>query len=158
MPGERLCWCEGAHQRRDHGVDTMALAWSATVRAHDPRRSAAAGTHLLGEMRRRYPRIPALVLSMPDESLFAERVLRAGARGYVAKHEMGETVLTAIGRVLAGERYLSPKLTARFAEGYIDGGASMPGSSLAALSDRELQVFRLIGAGRADCAHSPLTT
>jgi len=106
------------------------------------------GMDLLKEMKQHHPKIPALVLSMHDEALFAERVFRAGASGFVAKHEMGEAVLTAIRSVLAGERHMSGRISARFAEQFLDRRSSRVDSPLGALSDRELQVFRLIGAGR----------
>jgi len=106
------------------------------------------GMDLLKEMKLHHPGIPALVISMHDEELYAERVLRAGARGFVAKHEMGETVLTAIRQLLAGERYMSVRTRARFAEQFLDGRPARGESSLGALSNRELQVLRLIGAGR----------
>lgn len=95
------------------------------------------------------PKIPALVLSMYDESVYAERAIRAGARGYVTKKQLDNTVLLAIRRVLAGETYLSDKLTARLAAKFIDGKTLETGSPLETLSDRELQVFRLIGQGRS---------
>lgn len=95
------------------------------------------------------PEIPALVLSMHDEAVYAERAIRAGARGYVNKKQLDNTVLLAIRCVLAGETYLSDKLTARLAAKLIHGKALATDSPLETLSDRELQVFRLIGQGRS---------
>ena len=90
--------------------------------------------------------MPVLVLSMHDESLYAERALHAGARGYVTKHEASEDVMVAIRRILEGEIYLNPRFMARMA------GRMMTGSHDAVrpidrLADRELEVFELIGRG-----------
>ena len=86
--------------------------------------------------------------SMHDESLYAERSLRAGALGYVTKQQLDDTVLVAIRRLLDGEMYLSDKLEGRLAAKYVGGRTLETDSALNALSDRELQVFRLIGQGR----------
>ncbi len=107
------------------------------------------GLDLVKDMKARYPNIPALVLSMQDESVYAERSLRAGARGYVTKQQLDDKVLTAILRVLAGETYMSDNVPARLAAKYVGGRVSESDSPLDALSDRELQVFRLIGEGRS---------
>ncbi len=95
------------------------------------------------------PNSPTLVLSMYDESLYAGRAIRAGARGYLCKEQLDDTVLCAIRRVLAGETYLSEKFTARLAAKFLDGKTLVTDSPLETLSDRELQVFRLIGQGRS---------
>ncbi len=79
------------------------------------------GLDLIKEMKARQPEIPALVLSMHDEAVYAERALRAGAQGYVAKQELDETVLVAIRRVFAGEIYMSEKLKARLAVQFLGG-------------------------------------
>ena len=107
------------------------------------------GLDLVKDMKIRYPRIPALVLSMHDESAYAERSLRAGALGYVTKQELDDKVLAAIRRVLGGETYMSDRLRARLAAKYVGGRTLEADSPLAALSDRELQVFQLIGQGRS---------
>jgi DNA-binding NarL/FixJ family response regulator len=86
---------------------------------------------------------------MHDEAVYAERSLRAGARGYVTKQQLDETVLVAIRRLLAGETYMSRTLEERLAARYVAGRTLATGSLLEALSDRELQVFRLIGQGRS---------
>ena len=107
------------------------------------------GLDLVKEMKRRHPGIPTLVLSMHDEAVYAERSLRAGARGYVTKQQLDETVLVAIRRLLAGETYMSGTLEERLAARYVAGRTLATDSPLEALSDRELQVFRLIGQGRS---------
>ena len=107
------------------------------------------GLDLVKHMKTRHPQIPALVLSMHDEAVYAERSLRAGARGYVTKQELDDTLLTAIHRLLDGEVYMSHKLEARLAAKFVTGRTLNTNSVLDTLSDRELQVFRLIGQGRS---------
>lgn len=105
------------------------------------------GLELIKEMKTRHPEIPALVLSMHDEVVYAERSLRAGARGYITKQQLDETVLVAIRCVLDGKTYMSGELEARLAAKFVAGRTLATDSPLDALSDRELQVFRLIGEG-----------
>src|SRR4051812_15221957 len=105
------------------------------------------GIELIKDLRVRFPGLPALVLSMHDESLYAERVLRAGAKGYVMKQEAPEKVMTAIRRVLAGEVYVSEKIAGRLLKAMSGTKGPASESPLDRLSDRELQVFRLIGSG-----------
>lgn len=107
------------------------------------------GLDLVKQMRKRYPAIPALVLSMHDEAVYAERCLKAGARGYVTKQQLDSTVLVAIRRLLDGESYMSDTLEAKLAAKFVDGRTLETDSPLDALSDRELQVFTLIGQGRS---------
>ena len=90
--------------------------------------------------------VPVLVLSMHEESLYAERALRAGATGYITKHESADNVLLAIRRVLAGEVYLSGTMTSVFLRSLTTGVKSMP-RLLDRLTDRELEVLELIGRG-----------
>jgi DNA-binding NarL/FixJ family response regulator len=105
------------------------------------------GIELCRQIHERWPAIPLLVLSMHDESLYAERVLRAGAMGYVMKQEPQEKVMAAIRRVLGGETYLSEKMAAKLLRSF-SGRANTDTAPLERLSDRELQIFRLIGEGR----------
>jgi DNA-binding NarL/FixJ family response regulator len=107
------------------------------------------GLELVGELKAHHPEIPALVLSMHDESVYAERSLRAGARGYVTKQELDGAVLTAVRRLLDGETHMSSKLQARLAAKFLEGKTLTTDSPLDVLTDRELQVFRLIGQGRS---------
>jgi DNA-binding NarL/FixJ family response regulator len=104
------------------------------------------GLELLKTLRVRYPSLPALVLSMHDESVYAERALRAGANGYIMKQEAADKVITAIRHILGGDVYLSDRLTKQMLQQFVNGSIS-PRDPLAKLSDRELEVFRLIGAG-----------
>jgi DNA-binding NarL/FixJ family response regulator len=95
------------------------------------------------------PKLNVLVVSMHDEVVYAERALRAGARGYIMKEAGGENLLAAIRQVLRGEVYVSPKLSARILESM--SGAKPRGSSspIAELTDREFEVFQLIGQGKS---------
>lgn len=106
------------------------------------------GLELVKDTKRLYPKIPILVLSMHDEAVYAERSLRAGARGYVTKQQLDDTVLVAIRHLLAGGTYMSDELKARLAEKYVSGQTLATDSPVSLLSDRQLQVFRLIGQGR----------
>lgn len=90
--------------------------------------------------------VPVLVLSMHDEELYAERVLRAGARGYISKHEASSTLVEAVEKILGGEVYLPGKITAQILKRLSGGGPAKP-AGLALLADRELEVFQLIGKG-----------
>lgn len=105
------------------------------------------GIDLVKDMKIQYPNLPILILSMHDESLYAERALRAGAKGYIMKHEATERVITAIRRVLAGEIYVSDTMAAKMVSKLATGAAPKGASPVECLSDRELEVFRLIGEG-----------
>lgn len=95
-----------------------------------------------------FARVPrALVLSMHDEAFFAERALRAGAQGYVMKHETTDKVVEAIRQVLRGELYVSGALASRFARTLAGGRGRLDLPSVDRLSDRELEIFRLLGRG-----------
>ena len=106
------------------------------------------GVELLKSIKLRYGDLPTLVVSMHDESLFAERALRAGARGYVMKQEALDNVLVAIRRVLAGEIFVSNKIATKMLERMVDSDSKTVTSPIDLLSDRELTVFRLIGQGQ----------
>ncbi len=106
------------------------------------------GIDLLKDLKVRYPKLLTLVLSMHDESLYALRVLRAGASGYIMKQAATDNVLVAIRRVLAGEVYLSDAMGRRMMEQMAGRPAKRSGSPIEDLSDRELQVFNMIGQGR----------
>jgi DNA-binding NarL/FixJ family response regulator len=107
------------------------------------------GITLTRNIRDRYPDIPILVLSMHDESLFAERALRAGARGYVMKNESSQKIMEALHRVLRGELYLSERLSGTFLSKFLHLRSDNQDSYLSSLTDRELEVFQLIGVGRS---------
>ena len=109
----------------------------------------ASGLEFLKDIQVRDPGLPVLVLSMHEESVYAERVLRAGAKGYIMKQEPGATVIEAIRSVLAGNLYMSPSLVSRMLKVFVSNGASEAPkkSGPEALGDRELQVYTLIGNG-----------
>src|SRR5262249_31191629 len=104
------------------------------------------GLDVLKEIRMGDAALPVLVLSMHDESLYAERALRAGANGYIMKQEATERVLQAIRRILTGEVYVSDRIAKRLLRQIVSNPMSGK-SQMEALTDRELEVFRLIGKG-----------
>lgn len=106
------------------------------------------GLELLKSIRALDPDLPVLILSMHDEAIYAERALRARANGYIMKQEATEKVLVAVRRILNGDVYLSDSMSKKMLQHYIDGAPSILQSRIAALSDRELEVFRGIGEGR----------
>ncbi|MBP7526630.1 MAG: response regulator transcription factor [Syntrophorhabdaceae bacterium] len=106
------------------------------------------GIELIKELRLRHKDMPVLVVSMHDEALYAERSLRAGARGYIMKQEALEKVLVAIRKVLEGEIFVSERITTKMLEKFVSvEGVSQAASPIDLLSNRELTVFRLIGQG-----------
>jgi len=105
------------------------------------------GIDLLKNVRLTHPTLPVLILSMHDESIYAERALRAGANGYIMKQEATDSVLVAVRRILSGDIYVSARIANQMLRHYITGSGSLRNSSIADLSDRELEVFRLIGEG-----------
>jgi DNA-binding NarL/FixJ family response regulator len=105
------------------------------------------GLELLKNIRISSPRLPVLILSMHDESIYAERALRAGASGYIMKQEATEKVLVALRRILSGEIYVSEKIANSMLQHYVRGATPSEASSVSELTDRELEVFRLIGEG-----------
>jgi DNA-binding NarL/FixJ family response regulator len=107
------------------------------------------GLDLLKDIRMRHPDLPVLILSMHDESIYAERALRAGAQGYIMKQEATEKVLVALRRILSHEIYVSERIANRMLQRYIGSPTSERPSSVADLTDRELEVFRLIGEGHS---------
>lgn len=131
-------------------ADALRLVKSARpdVALVDLSLKGTSGLELLKDLKIRHPELSTIVVTMHAESLYAERVLRAGARGYVAKQEATEKVLTAIHRVLNGELYVSAETTERMLRRVVGGGAG-PATPEELLSDRELQVFQLLGMGRA---------
>lgn len=109
----------------------------------------SSGLELIKNLKAEGTPLPVLVLSMHDETLYAERVLRAGARGYITKHEASAEVMVAIRRVLEGEVYLSPQMTRKMLKSLTGGGPqNRDQDRMNLLTDRELEVFQLIGAGR----------
>jgi DNA-binding NarL/FixJ family response regulator len=110
------------------------------------------GLELIKQIKTRDPKAKALVISAYDESIYAERALRAGALGYIGKQECRENVIVAIRTVLDGRRYLSPQTTDRLVGLAVDGHASQTLVPTENLTDREMEVFQLIGQGRTTSA------
>ena len=107
------------------------------------------GLELIKDIRARHPDLAMLVVSMHDESLHAERVIHAGARGYITKQEATKKILLAVRTVLNGGVYLSEKMSAHFAAAAVGRSRSKRGLSIERLTDRELRVFELIGQGHS---------
>lgn len=103
------------------------------------------GLDLIRELHEQRPKLAILALSMHDEAVYAERALRAGAKGYVMKQEAMDTVMTAIRRVLAGDVHVSEKMASRMVRKLVNPGETT--SPLEKLSEREFEVFRLIAKG-----------
>ena len=108
------------------------------------------GLELIKHISVRYPHVLSLVLSMHDESVYAERALRAGARGYVKQAEAAETVMTAVRRILRGETYVSVSVAAQFVNRVARVRAPEDTLGVERLSDRELQILRHIGRGMSN--------
>ncbi|MGB8169897.1 MAG: response regulator transcription factor [Chthoniobacteraceae bacterium] len=106
----------------------------------------SSGLELIKNLKAQDLAIPVLVLSMHEDELYAERVLRAGAKGYISKNEASSTVATAIRRVLSGEIYLNEKITSKMLSS-MTRRSPHPASGMELLADRELEVFQLIGKG-----------
>ena len=109
--------------------------------------SDGTGLELIKDLRAKCPDIRLLVLSMHDESLYAERALRAGAVGYVNKHEASRTIVQAVRTILAGKLYLSPNMTELVVQRAFVAGADLSRPAVDRLTEREREVFELIGQG-----------
>jgi DNA-binding NarL/FixJ family response regulator len=105
------------------------------------------GLELIKDIRAIAPDLPVLVISMHDEKLYAERVLRAGANGYVTKEERGETIILAIRHILAGQIYLSQRMQGRVLQTLVAGRHPAVRSGIGQLSNREFEIFELVGQG-----------
>ena len=105
------------------------------------------GVELVKSLQAVRPDLPVLVVSMHDESLYAERALKAGARGYLMKSEAGREIVQAIRRVLRGGTYVSPGMAEAIVRQFSGGPAATPSSGIDALSDRELEALEHLGRG-----------
>jgi DNA-binding NarL/FixJ family response regulator len=105
------------------------------------------GLELIKVLNAKYPEMLILVVSMHDEGLYAERSLKAGARGYIMKQEASKKVLTAIRQILDGKIYVSEKLHDKMLMGMVKGKSELDNNPIDKLSDREFEVFLLIGKG-----------
>jgi DNA-binding NarL/FixJ family response regulator len=133
---------EGSHAAY-HAIETL----HPDIVVLDISLSGPDGLDVLKEIRMKSADLPVLILSMHDESIYAERAMRAGANGYIMKQEATEKVLIAIRRILQGDVYLSDRLTRTMLQQFVRGTAPTKSSPLVSLTDRELEVFRLIGEG-----------
>lgn len=139
-----MCVCGEA----DNGRDALKLlqSLSADIVIVDLTLKGSSGLELLKDLKAQGINVPVLVLSMHDELLYAERVLKAGARGYITKNETSQEVMAAIRKVLAGELYLGKRMASRVLERFATQPTAQKG--VAQLTDRELEIFELIGRGR----------
>jgi len=131
----------------------QALAAVTTGKPHlaivDLTLKSSNGMELIKDLREQHPEVQILVLSMHDETIHAERAIRAGARGYITKQEATTKVMVAIRQILNGEIYWSERAAARVASKIAGPGGGVGSLPVDALTDRELQVFEMIGAGRS---------
>ena len=132
----------------DNGADALRFLQSAgaDVVIVDLTLKGPSGLELLKDIKAQELGVPVLVLSMHDELLYAERVLRAGARGYITKHETSKEVMSAIRKVMSGEVYLGTRVASRVLESF--SAQPRAQSAVEQLTDRELEIFELIGHGR----------
>lgn len=132
----------------DNIADGLALVRSreAQILVLDITLKGPSGLDLLKEITTQHVDLPILMLSGHEEGLYAERVLRAGARGYISKDESPERVISAIRQVINGQTFLSPQMTAKIVRTFSRGPTQIAG--IASLTDRELEVFQLIGRGQ----------
>lgn len=144
---EDLLVCGEAEDAR-HALEAIATLHPDLVLI-DLSLKGGSGLDLIKSIKACHAALPMLVVSMHDESLYVERVLRAGARGYIMKQEATETMLHAIRRVLRGEIYVSDKMMTRILGKLVLDAPDAGSSTLERLSNRELEVFRLIGEGHS---------
>lgn len=123
----------------------LIAAQSPRIAVVDISLESGSGLELIKDIKALHPQVAALVLSMHDETLYAERAMRAGAAGYIMKREATSKVLAAIRAVLAGGVFFSNAVNAQLAQKVVQG--IRPASAVESLSDRELEVFRLLGRG-----------
>ena len=139
--------------RVSQSVDTADKAWE-IIRSKRPdlvivdvSLAESNGIDLVEDITRDYPDLPVLVLSMYDESMYARRAFRAGARGYVMKQKVIGRVVEAIRRVVAGDIYASSKIKEKMIQDMVSRKSGSPRFSIDDLTNRELEVFRLMGEG-----------
>jgi DNA-binding NarL/FixJ family response regulator len=142
-PGMKVC---GEADNIQDGLALM-LQTSPDAAIVDLTLKGSSGLELIKDMKVRRLRMPVLVLSMNAERLYAERVLRAGAKGYISKQESPANVLAAIRKVLAGGIYVSDLISGTILERLGRGEQAVGVSGMDLLSDREMEVFELVGQG-----------
>jgi DNA-binding NarL/FixJ family response regulator len=133
-----------------HGALQMIYALKPDILIVDISLNGPDGLDLLKNIRARDPSLPVLILSMHDESIYAERALRAGANGYIMKQEATEKVLVALRRILSREIYVSSRVASKMLQQFVGASSTAARHSpVDDLSDRELEVLRLMGDGHA---------
>jgi DNA-binding NarL/FixJ family response regulator len=142
---EDLLVCGEAHNA--HEALEAIEALQPDVAIIDISLKGQSGIELVKNIKMRQPKLPILVFSIHDESVYSEIVLRAGANGYIMKHEASEKIITAIHGVLEKDIYLSEKIASKILCKYFDRRPKKNGSLIELLSDRELEILRLIGQG-----------
>ena len=135
------------HAEDAHGAMEQIKEMSPDLVTIDISLKESGGLELIKDVKSQYPKLPMLVISMHDEKLYGERVLRAGAKGYIMKHEATENVIDAIRKVFSGQVYVSNNMAEQMVKSFVNGGTKSQDSAVNSLSDRELEVFRLIGQG-----------
>lgn len=125
----------------------LAAAKSPDVAIIDLTLKDGNGIALIKSLKEQFPELKMLVLSMHDETLFAERALRAGAVGYISKDKVSRTIVQAVRAVLAGKIYLSQRMTQHMMQRMVGGAAASSQNPIERLTDREIEIFQLIGQG-----------
>ena len=144
QPGLRVCGeAESGPQARERIVAAKPDVAIVDIALKD-----SSGIELIKDLKQSCPEVVVLVLSMHEESHYAERALRAGAKGYIMKRETATKVIIALRQVLEGKLYMSESLAVAMAAHFVAGNALATGSLVEQLSDRELEVFELLGDGR----------
>ncbi len=110
-------------------------------------KGAANGIDLIKGVKKRYPTIKSLVLSMHDENLYAERAIKAGAKGYIMKNDLTDNIIKAIRKIMEGNLYLSENITSRLLKVLVNNEQDNDNLDIKKLSDREFQIFQLIAKG-----------
>jgi DNA-binding NarL/FixJ family response regulator len=144
QPGLKVCGCAATATEARAGIEST----KPDVAIVDISLPDGSGIDLMRALKAAQPKLAIISLSMHSERLYAERALRAGARGYVMKSENARNIVTAIRHVLAGSVYLSADMTESFADRFGNGKLPAGLSPLERLSDRELEVFQYLGQGR----------
>ena len=107
----------------------------------------SSGLELIKDIHCRWPELPMLVVSMHEDSVFAERTLRAGARGYISKEEATVQVVAAIRRILSGDVWVSDRMRSRLLQSFVGHQPAPRTTAMERLSDREIQIFQMVGRG-----------
>lgn len=143
----RVCCEAGDADQALEAIAKIEGCCDANIALVDMSLPGISGIELVKILRSRFPEMQTLVISTHDESLYAERALKAGAKGYIMKQECTEKVLVAIRHILSGEIYLSEKMRSKMLQRIIDNRFETPTSPVSHLSDKEIDVLRLIGKG-----------